>query len=212
MGKTNVILLLMDRPINHEIPFDLSQAGSDPFVLFKTWFDQAVKNDPHNAGVMNLATTNSHRPSSRMVLLKEHGLQGFVFYTNLLSRKGRELDLNPQAALTFWWPPTERQVRIEGSIEKISTEQSDVYFASRPRESQLGAWASAQSSIIDSPVTLNEAQKKFGNDPIPRPCSWGGLRLIPDRFEFWQGRSSRLHDRIIFEQTDSKWEIFRIAP
>ena len=147
-----------------------------------------------------------------MVLLKEHGADGFVFYTNTLSRKGRELEENPQAALTFWWPHTEQQIRVEGRIEKISAEASDAYFATRDRDSQLAAWSSAQSSVIDEPVTLDEARAKFKDDPIPRPCSWGGLRLIPERFEFWQGRASRLHDRICFEQNRSEWKVTRLAP
>jgi len=161
---------------------------------------------------MTLSTVTDNRPSARMVLLKEHGSKGFVFYTNTLSRKGRELDANPQAALTFWWPSAERQVRIEGRVEKISPEASEAYFATRDRDSQLGAWASAQSAKIDEAVTLDEARRKFGDETIPRPCSWGGLRLIPERFEFWQGRAIRLHDRIVFEPKGSDWKTFRIAP
>lgn len=202
----------MDRPIHNEMPFGPHVAGHDPFSLFETWFADAVSADPNNAGVMTLATSANNRPSARMVLLKEHGESGFVFYTNTLSRKGRELDANPQAALTFWFPSSERQIRIEGRIEKISPEASDAYFATRDRDSQLGAWASAQSTEIDEPITLDEAQKKFGPDPIPRPCSWGGLRLIPERFEFWQGRASRLHDRICFKQNQSEWKVTRLAP
>jgi len=206
------MLFAMDRPIHNETPFGLQEAGRDPFALFDQWFTAAVKADPNNAGVMTLATAENNHPSARMVLLKEHGPDGFVFYTNTLSRKGRELDANPQAALAFWWPHAERQVRIEGRIEKISPEASDAYFATRDRNSQLGAWASAQSAVIDEAVTLDEAQKKFGDDSIPRPCSWGGLRLIPNRFEFWQGRASRLHDRIVFDMENSNWKQLRLAP
>lgn len=202
----------MDRPIHNEIPFGPAEAGRDPFELFAQWYAVAAQADPNNAGVMTLATASHNRPSARMVLLKEHGPNGFVFYTNYKSRKGRELAENPQAALVFWWAAQERQVHIEGRIEKISAEVSDAYFASRPRDSQLGAWASAQSSRINTPVTLDAAKKKFGNDPIPRPCSWGGLRLVPERFEFWQGRASRLHDRIVFEQAGDRWEPVRLAP
>ena len=216
------MLYPMDRPIDNETPFGPQDAGTDPFALFAAWFDAAVEADPNNAGVMTLATAVSHRPSARMILLKEHGPDGFVFYTNTLSRKGRELDANPQAALTFWWSSAERpssakatadrQVRVEGRIEKISAEASDAYFATRDRDSQLGAWASAQSAEIDQPVTLDEAQIKFGDETIPRPCSWGGLRLVPERFEFWQGRASRLHDRIVFEKENQTWLTKRLAP
>lgn len=174
----------MDRPIHNESPFGRQEAGSDPFALFETWFAAAREADPNNAAVMTLATAADNRPSARMVLLKEHGETGFVFYTNYQSRKARELETNPQAALTFWFPTQERQIRIEGRIEKNSSETSDAYFAARDRNSQLAAWASAQSSEIDEPVTLDEARKKFGEEKIPRPCSWGGLRLIPERFEF----------------------------
>jgi len=215
--------LVMDRPIHNETPFSPQEAGRDPFALFDQWFAAEVKADPNNAGVMTLATAMDNRPSARMVLLKEHGADGFVFYTHTLSRKGRELDANPQAALTFWWPSfakasadkppaPERQVRIEGMVEKISAKASDAYFATRDRNSQFGAWASAQSSVIKTPVTLDEARAKFKEEKIPRPCSWGGLRLIPKRFEFWQGRASRLHDRICFEQKQSEWKVTRLAP
>lgn len=202
----------MDRPIHHEIPFGRAQAGDNPFALFEQWFVAACKADPHNAGVMTLATAADNCPSARMVLLKEHGPDGFVFYTNYESRKGHELAANPQAALVFWWPPAERQLRIEGRIERISKEASDAYFASRPRDSQLGAWASAQSDEIDAPVTLDAARERFGDGPIPRPANWGGLRLIPTRFEFWQGRTSRLHDRIVFEKSGESWDTKRLAP
>lgn len=202
----------MDRPIHNETPFDLPQAGENPFALFGIWFKAAFEADPNNAGVMTLSTAADNRPSARMVLLKEHGENGFVFYTNYQSRKGRELDANPQAALTFWFQTLEKQIRIEGRIEKISVEASDAYFATRDRDSQLAAWASAQSSEIDQPVTLDDARAKFKEEEIPRPCSWGGLRLIPERFEFWQGRASRLHDRIVFELSASEWKKFRIAP
>lgn len=202
----------MDRPIHDNEPFSPADAGSDPFALFEQWLCAALRADPHNAAVMTLATAFNSRPSARMVLLKEHGPDGFVFYTNVESRKGRELEENPQAALVFWWPPSERQVRIEGRVEKLSAAASDAYYATRPRDSQLSAWVSAQSSEIEEPVTLDAAKKKFGDDPIPRPCSWGGLRLIPHRFEFWQGRASRLHDRIVFEPQNTGWITKRLAP
>lgn len=202
----------MDRPIHNEEAFGPEQAGADPFALFEQWYIAAMEADPHNAGVMTLATAYNSRPSARMVLLKDHSPEGFVFYTNYESRKGQELSANPQAALVFWFQTLEKQIRVEGLVEKLSDKESDVYFASRPRESQLSAWVSAQSAEIDDPVSLDAARAKFGNDPIPRPCSWGGYRLIPNRFEFWQGRTNRLHDRVVFEKEDHTWVTKRLAP
>lgn len=202
----------MDRPIDNDKPFGPAEAGTNPFTLFERWYAEAKEAQPKNAGVMTLATAADNRPSARMVLLKEHGPDGFVFYTNYESRKAREIETNPQAALVFWWSALERQVRVEGRIEKISSAASDAYFARRPRDSQLSARVSAQSSEIDEPITLDAARAKFGDEKIPRPCCWGGYRLIPQRFAFWQGRSSRLHDRIVFEMESSGWNQFRLAP
>jgi pyridoxamine 5'-phosphate oxidase len=218
-----IIGKIMDRPIHNQTPFGHPEAGTDPFALFADWFAVAMQADPQNAAAVALATASrENRPSLRMVLLKEHSANGFVFYTNCESRKGFELTENPHAALAFWWPAQERpgfakaapdrQVRIEGTMEKTSGAQSDAYFASRPRESQLSAWASPQSSVIEHPVSLNELRKLFGTGKIPRPANWGGYRLVPDTFEFWQGRASRLHDRIRFVKTDTGWETARLAP
>jgi len=203
----------MDRPIHNQLPFGLAEAGTSPLVLFERWFSEAVQADPQNAAVVALATAApGSRPSLRMVLLKKHSADGFVFYTNYESRKGFELMENPQAAMTFWWPAQERQIRIEGKIQKILAEESDAYFSSRPRESQLSAWASPQSSVIEQPVSLHELRKRFGDGVIPRPANWGGFRLVPDTFEFWQGRANRLHDRILFKKSRSGWQIAPLAP
>jgi pyridoxamine 5'-phosphate oxidase len=203
----------MDRPIHNQIPFALSEAGNDPVTLFDRWFTEARQIDPQNAAVVALATaTPEARPSLRMVLLKEYSETGFLFYSNYESRKGSELAQNPFAAMTFWWPAQERQIRIEGVIKKISAEESDAYFAKRPRESQLSAWASPQSSIIEQPVTLDVLRERCGDAPIPRPANWGGFRLVPETFEFWQGRTNRLHDRIRFIKMPGGWKTDRLAP
>lgn len=203
----------MDRPIHNLTPFGLSEAGDKPSALFDHWFIEARQSDPNNAAVVALATaTPDARPSLRMVLLKEYSEAGFLFYTNYKSRKAAELSENPSSAMTFWWPAQERQVRIEGKIEKIRAAESDAYFASRPRENQLSAWASPQSRVIEQPITLDELRKRFGDEPIPRPANWGGYRLVPETFEFWQGRASRLHDRIRFARTAAGWQIDRLAP
>jgi len=203
----------MDRPIHNQKPFNLPDAGKNPFTLFARWFAEAMQADPQNAAVVAFSTASGEgRPSLRMVLLKEHSANGFLFYTNYESRKAAELAANPFAAMTFWWPTQERQVRLEGRTQKISVEKSDTYFAGRPRESQLSAWASPQSSVIEEPVTLDKLHEQFGKSPIPRPANWGGFILIPETFEFWQGRASRLHDRIRFTLIDAAWQIDRLAP
>lgn len=203
----------MDRPIHNQTPFGPAEAGSDPFRLFTGWFQEASAADPNNAAVVALATVDPDaRPSLRMVLLKGHGPDGFLFYSNYESRKAAELSTNPLAAMTFWWPAQERQVRIEGEIGKISDTESDAYFATRPRESRLSAWASLQSSVIEQPVTLDQLRQRFGDGKIPRPGNWGGYRLVPETFEFWQGRASRLHDRIRFTKMADGWKTDRLAP
>jgi pyridoxamine 5'-phosphate oxidase len=203
----------MNRPIHNKKLFDLPTAKTNPFTLFADWFAEARQSDPNNAAVAALATAAlDARPSLRMVLLKGHGPDGFLFYSNYESRKADELAANPYAAMTFWWPGQERQIRIEGTIEKISSADSDAYFVNRPRESQLSAWASPQSSVIEQPISLDKLHECFGNDPVPRPANWGGYRLIPEMFEFWQGRASRLHDRIRFVRNDSGWKTDRLAP
>lgn len=199
---------------------DLADVHPNPYVQFGQWFQQAVQAGAYEPNAMHLATASAEgRPSGRLVLLKDFNAQGFTFYTNYESRKGRQLHENPHAALTFFWPELERQVRIEGMIAPVSTAESDAYFAQRPRESQLGAHASAQSREIASRAALEArlaaVTSQFGHNdqPIPRPAHWGGYRLVPVLFEYWQGRASRLHDRIVYElQDDGSWRTARLMP
>lgn len=191
-----------------------------PFHLFQSWLQEAIATKVLEPNAMCLSTCDEHnRPSARYVLLKGFDEHGFVWYTNYQSRKGQQISVNPYAALTFWWGDLERSVRIEGQVEKVSDEESDTYFHSRPRGSQLGAWSSHQSESITSRKALEEQEqavvKKFeGVDPVPRPPHWGGFRLIPNRIEFWKGRESRLHDRLVFERENvtSPWKLTRLQP
>ncbi|MBK6933219.1 MAG: pyridoxamine 5'-phosphate oxidase [Saprospirales bacterium] len=190
----------------------------DPFEQFDRWFKEALSSELVEPNAMTLASaTLDGRPSARIVLLKGFDHQGFVFYTNYGSRKGKELDDNPQAALLFNWLELERQIRIEGSVERVSPEESEAYFQSRPKESQIGAWASPQSQVIAGrdalEAALDELQTTFKHDPVlPLPPFWGGYRVRPQLFEFWQGRESRLHDRIQYTRTEEGWNIGRLAP
>ena len=190
-----------------------------PVVQFRAWLEEAVAARLDEPTAMNLATVDAAgQPAARIVLLK--GLphdEAFLFYTNYDSRKGQELAARPLAALTFFWPGLERQVRIEGRVEKVSEEESTAYFQSRPRSSQIGAWASPQSQPIESREALeareHEVAARFeGQEPLPRPPHWGGYLLRPHRVEFWQGRPSRLHDRIVYEQHEGGWQLSRLAP
>lgn len=188
----------------------------DPIEQFHKWFGEASEAIDQLPEAMTLATADANgRPSARVVLLKEVDGNGFTFFTNYDSRKSAELSTNPHAALVFWWPPLERQVRIEGRVERVSEEESDVYFASRPRGSQLGAWASNQSGTISEDLLesrLAEVELRYQSQPVPRPPHWGGFRLIPDSLEFWQGRPNRLHDRFRYRREDGEWLIERLAP
>ena len=194
-----------------------TSVDKNPFIQFTKWYESILDSDLNEPTAMMLSTADANgNPSARIVLLKEIDDSGFVFYTNYRSRKGKDLKGNPKAALTFFWDELRRQIRIEGSIKKISRETSKEYFSSRPRESQIGAWVSAQSSVIPNREILenkfDELDEKFGNEEIPLPDFWGGYRLIPSYFEFWQGRENRLHDRICYKKENDEWKIFRIAP
>ncbi|MBF2005563.1 MAG: pyridoxamine 5'-phosphate oxidase [Chlorogloeopsis fritschii C42_A2020_084] len=190
----------------------------NPFIQFQKWFDQALDAQLPEPNAMAVATaTPDGKPSARMVLLKDFDERGFVFFTNYNSQKGQELAENPQAALVFWWAELERQVRIAGYVEKVSEQESDEYFQSRPFNSRLGAWASHQSEVIASREELEQRlqalQAKYENQDIPRPPYWGGLRVIPTEIEFWQGRPSRLHDRLLYTRLDEhSWKIERLSP
>jgi pyridoxamine 5'-phosphate oxidase len=197
---------------------DENTVDPNPFILFRTWFDEAIASGSRLPDAMTLATaTKEGKPSARMVLLKQVDDQGFVFYTNYNSRKARELDANPYASLVCYWVQLDRQVRVEGSVERVSAAESDEYFHTRPRESQIGAITSPQSEAIASREFLEQRFREFENmyrdRAIPRPAHWGGYRLKPDKIEFWQNREGRLHDRILYErQADGGWTIKRLAP
>ena len=184
--------------------------ASDPFQLFDEWFAEAKASEPNDPEAMALATAGSdEQPHLRMVLLKGHGPAGFVFYTNDESAKGEQLGANPRAALLFHWKSLRRQVRIEGGVERVSGEQADAYFASRARDSQLGAWASDQSRPLDRreafEARYDEMKQRFEGQDVPRPPHWGGYRVIPERMEFWSDRPHRLHERRLFTREDDGW-------
>lgn len=196
---------------------DEKDVARDPITQFTRWFDEAVAAQIPMVNAMTLATVSAAgRPSARIVLLKDVDQAGFVFYTNYESRKGRELAARPEAALLFYWIELEREVRIEGRVEKVPPGESDQYFSSRPLGSRYAAIASPQSAAVPDRATLEarfaEAEKRHGDNP-PRPAFWGGYRLIPAAVEFWQGRPNRLHDRVLFRRRpDGGWEIERLAP
>lgn len=191
----------------------------DPFSQFEKWFQQACEGEVPEPNAMSLATVSATgEPSQRMVLLKYFDRQGFVFFTNYESQKAHQIDDNPQVSLLFFWIALERQVRISGRAAKVSTGESLKYFTTRPRGSQIGAWCSQQSSVISSrqvlELKLDEMKRKFQSQEVPLPSAWGGYRVVPSRFEFWQGRPNRLHDRFAYSlaEDQSTWTIQRLAP
>lgn len=197
---------------------DQADVLENPIDQFRKWFDESLKSGVAEPNAMTLSTVDAtYRPVGRIVLLKGIETDGFTFFTNYKSQKGAQLEIHPFAALTFFWIELERQVRITGKIEKVTVEESDAYFAVRPRGSQIGAWVSEQSTEIVSRESLNERleffEKKFEGITVPRPEHWGGYKVIPDSIEFWQGRASRLHDRVLYTLDESgSWSTSRLAP
>ena len=194
-----------------------SSSSSEPWELFSSWFEIARNTKILEPNAMILSTvTQDGQPTSRVVLLKDFDQSGLVFFTNYLSQKGEQLAHNPRASILFWWESLQRQIRIEGEVVKIVEEESDTYFQSRPYGSRLGAWVSEQSQPIVDRTVLEKRQiefeKKFAEGNVPRPDHWGGYRLTPNKFEFWQGRSNRLHDRLLYQMQQKAWTRTRLAP
>jgi len=194
-----------------------TEVNPNPILQFQSWFEQALQAELPEPNAMTLATVSTAgQPSARMALLKGFDPRGFVFYTNYLSRKGQDLAQTPAAALVFWWAELERQVRIEGEVAKVTDLETEAYFESRPRGSQLGAWTSDQSQVISDRNVLDQhlktLEQKYQNQPIPRPPHWGGYRVNPHLIEFWQGRTSRLHDRLCYRYTNQQWTLERLSP
>jgi pyridoxamine 5'-phosphate oxidase len=196
---------------------DEADVGTDPIERLRVWIEEARAGGATEPNAMCLATADeSGLPSARIVLLRALDGRGLAFYTSYFSRKGRELDSNPHAAATFFWPALQRQVRVEGTVERLSEDESDAYFASRPRGSRLAAWASEQSEPVESRTILDERvahfDERFAGQDVERPHSWGGYLIVPARIEFWQGRANRLHDRLVFEREPDRWRLRRLQP
>ena len=207
---------IRERIISDEL--DETSVDPDPIKQFQKWFDDAIADGLKLPEAMTLATASSEgKPSARVVLLKQVDARGFVFYTNYRSRKAEQLEANAHAALVFYWPQHDRQVRVEGTVTLTSAEESDNYFQTRPRDSQIGAWASPQSEVISDRNVLEERTREleetYRNEVVKRPAHWGGYVVAPQRIEFWKARPSRLHDRLVYElQNDGSWKINRLAP
>lgn len=196
---------------------DIKDLAQNPIVQFEYWFDEAVGANLPEPHAFMVSTVNTEgKPSARIVLLRNADENGFTFFTNYNSRKGQDIEAKPYASATFFWQQLQRQVRIEGTIEKVSAQESDEYFASRPRESQIGAWASNQSQVLESREALEQRvaslTKEYEGKDIPRPPHWGGYRIKPTQIEFWQGRPSRLHDRFLYILDNNNWTINRLNP
>ena len=215
MATTSLALL---RRVYRNKPLLESQAPSDPLRLFEKWFQEALKVKAWDVNAMTLATVSpSGRPSARVVLLKGFDRKGFLFFTNYHSHKGRDLERHSQASLLFFWPELSRQIRVDGSVRKVAVWESDEYFQTRPRDSQLGAWVSEQSRVIRDRKVLEQRMKgfeeKFRDQAVPRPPHWGGYRLVPRTIEFWKGQPSRLHDRLVYrKKSGGGWKRERLAP
>ncbi|MBK8848376.1 MAG: pyridoxamine 5'-phosphate oxidase [Bacteroidetes bacterium] len=210
-----------NKKIEHRKPYDMYELTDDgapdnPFQLFDSWINHAMMLDADEPHAMTLSTATGTQVSSRIVLLRSYGPEGFSFYTNYQSAKAKALEVNPIASLNFFWPKVQQQIRLEGKVNKLSASISEEYFASRPRESQVGAWASSQSEEISSRAALDEQfaaiEKKYENQTIPCPPHWGGYVLQPDYIEFWQGRLGRLHDRIAYKLVNNSWRKNRLCP
>ncbi len=214
MEKSKIAHLRKDYTLNGLRKQDVLK---NPVDQFKRWFSEAVAAEVIEPNAMFLSTISTDGfPKGRIVLLKDVDDNGFTFFTNYNSHKGSDLASHPLAALTFWWAELERQVRIVGKVEKVSEAESEAYFSIRPRGSQLGAWVSEQGDIIENRDVLTDKltqfENQFANQPVPRPPHWGGYRVIPHEIEFWQGRPSRLHDRIRYQYRDDEWKIERLSP
>jgi len=209
---------LQDQRVDYQKgTLNVNEVAENPLTQFQQWYEAYEAVEPKDPNAFVLATVDSNgMPHSRVLLLKGIDQGGFEFYTNYQSAKGQELAANPKASMCFFWPELERQIRVEGEVQKLSAEESTAYFKSRPHGSQVGAWVSPQSTVIESRQLLEDRLAEFSakyQDDVPRPEHWGGYRLMPSRIEFWQGRSSRLHDRVLYIKAEnSDWKIERLAP
>ncbi len=216
MEDINKYIRTLRRDFSGE-PLDKKNVAKEPHLQFEAWFIEAVKAEVHEPNAFLLSTVSeTNRPSARVMLLRDYSAQGFSFFTNYKSKKSKEIFVNPYVCFTFFWPELARQVRIEGKLEKLDEKESESYFNSRPRLSRIGAWSSPQSQEIEDRQTLEnivaEFDKKYPTEDVPRPDFWGGYLLKPDYFEFWQGRESRLHDRVYYKLVNGAWKIGRLAP